>query len=80
MYLDVRIIYPLLSARKEGDILRGMSRLHENEVDISLQMVRGLLDEQFPQYEQLELAPMGASGSSNLQFRLGDELLPYVCH
>ena len=51
------------------------TRLHDDEFDISITLVRNLVDEQFPEYRALELEPMKASGSTNLQFRLGHELL-----
>tara|TARA_R110002110_G_scaffold97909_6_gene251094 strand:+ start:363 stop:1307 length:945 start_codon:yes stop_codon:yes gene_type:complete len=52
-----------------------MSKLHQNEISISIETVRRLIDRQFPQYTDLTLAPMGSSGSSNFQYALGSELL-----
>ena len=49
--------------------------LHEDELDIDEALVRRLLDSQFPAYRGLSLRPLGASGSTNKLFRLGDELL-----
>ncbi|SDS38624.1 phosphotransferase [Microlunatus soli] len=49
--------------------------LHDDELSIDLDLVRALLDRDLPQYAALPLTPLGASGSTNLLFRLGDELL-----
>lgn len=49
--------------------------LHTNELAIDLDLVRRLVDGAFPDLAGLILAPLGQSGSSNRQFRLGDELL-----
>ena len=49
--------------------------LHDDEIPIDLALVRALVDRAFPQYAGEELRPLGASGSSNALFRLGDELL-----
>ncbi len=49
--------------------------LHDNELSISPALVRTLVDSQFPQFAQLPIASLGASGSTNRLFRLGDELL-----
>ncbi len=50
-------------------------RLHDAELPIDIDLVRRLVDSQFPQYATLPLSRLGASGSTNLLFRLGDELL-----
>jgi aminoglycoside phosphotransferase (APT) family kinase protein len=49
--------------------------LHDNELSISTGLVRALVDDQFPHYANLSITPLGASGSTNRLFRLGDELL-----
>jgi len=49
--------------------------LHENEIPIEVRLVRKLVDDQFPDYAGLPLHRLGASGSTNVLFRLGDELL-----
>lgn len=51
------------------------NRLHEDEIQIDITLVRKLVDSQFPQYTGLPLSRLGASGSTNVQFRLGDDLL-----
>ncbi len=49
--------------------------LHDNELTVDLPLIRALIDQQLPQYTHLPLVPLAASGSSNLLFRLGEELL-----
>ncbi len=49
--------------------------LHEDELTVSDDVVRGLVDEQLPRFAGLELSRLPASGSTNVLFRLGDELL-----
>src|ERR1019366_5922557 len=49
--------------------------LHDDEFLIDLSLVRALVDRALPEYASLPLSPLGASGSSNALFRLGDELL-----
>jgi aminoglycoside phosphotransferase (APT) family kinase protein len=49
--------------------------LHDNELPIDLSLVRRLIDDQLPQHAHLSLQPLSSSGSSNLLFRLGDDLL-----
>lgn len=49
--------------------------LHENEIDIPREMVRKLIDDEFPDFTSLPLTPLASSGSSNIQFRLGSEFL-----
>lgn len=51
------------------------TRLHDNELSIDLDLVERLIATQFPQYARMSLQPLGASGSSNLLFRLGDDFL-----
>jgi aminoglycoside phosphotransferase (APT) family kinase protein len=50
-------------------------RLHEDELPISVDLVRALVDDQFPHYANLPLTALDVSGSTNRLFRLGDELL-----
>lgn len=49
--------------------------LHTDEIPISLDLVRTLVDNEYPEYSSLSLRPFGASGSSNILFRLGDNLV-----
>lgn len=51
------------------------ARLHEDEIPIDSSLVRGLVDRTFPAFSRLPLQRLGASGSTNALFRLGDELL-----
>ena len=50
-------------------------RLHEDELVVSGELVRRLVDEQMPGFAELELRRLPASGSTNVLFRLGTELL-----
>ena len=50
------------------------SRLHDDEVEITLDLVRRFIESQFPQYAHLPIRPVGGLGTVNLIFRLGDEL------
>lgn len=49
--------------------------MHEDEIPIDTKLVRQLVDDQFPQFANLPLQKLPASGSTNIQFRLGTELL-----
>lgn len=49
--------------------------MHADELAIDGDLVRRLVREQLPQYAALDLRPMPSSGSTNILFRLGDDLL-----
>jgi aminoglycoside phosphotransferase (APT) family kinase protein len=51
-----------------------MPRMHADELPIDDDLVRGLVDEQFPAWAGLPLARVEPSGTDNAIFRLGDEL------
>jgi aminoglycoside phosphotransferase (APT) family kinase protein len=51
------------------------TRLHADEIGIETELVRKLVDGEFPEYSALPLTRLDASGSTNLLFRLGDALL-----
>lgn len=51
------------------------SLLHDDEIPIEIELVRKLVDDQFPTYAKLPLRKLDASGSSNVLFRLGEKLL-----
>jgi len=51
------------------------SILHDNEIPIQTSLVRKLVSAQFPHYADLPLSRLSESGSSNVLFRLGDDLL-----
>lgn len=50
-------------------------RMHADELDIDAALVRGLLENQFPQWAGLPLERVRPSGTDNAIFRLGDELV-----
>jgi len=49
--------------------------LHDDEIPLDVDLVRKLIDGQFPHYASLPLRRLGASGSTNVLFRLGEDLL-----
>ena len=51
------------------------SPLHDDEIPIELGLVRALVDRDLPGAARLPLVRLGASGSSNALFRLGDALV-----
>ncbi|MGZ4291766.1 MAG: aminoglycoside phosphotransferase family protein [Gaiellaceae bacterium] len=51
-----------------------MAKMHADEREIGEPLVRGLLEDQFPQWAELPLARVEPSGTDNAIFRLGDEL------
>ncbi|WP_058535422.1 aminoglycoside phosphotransferase family protein [Legionella saoudiensis] len=50
-----------------------MTKMHENEQAIDLELVRFLLKKQCPQWAKLELLPIPSSGTDNALFRLGSQ-------
>jgi aminoglycoside phosphotransferase (APT) family kinase protein len=50
-------------------------RMHADELDVGVGLVRRLLAEQFPEWEGLPLEPVLPLGTDNANFRLGDDLL-----
>ncbi|NKB99984.1 MAG: phosphotransferase [Pseudomonadales bacterium] len=51
------------------------SVLHDNEIPVDIELVGQLVVAQFPQFAELTLSRLPASGSSNVLFRLGEDLL-----
>ena len=49
--------------------------LHADELAVDVPLVRGLLSRSLPGHDRLPLEPLAASGSSNVLFRLGSDLL-----
>ena len=52
-----------------------MTPLHEDEIPIDEQVVQRLLEGQHPEWSPLAIQRLSTSGSSNVLFRLGDDLL-----
>jgi aminoglycoside phosphotransferase (APT) family kinase protein len=52
-----------------------INRLHDDEIQIEIDLVRKLVDTQFPRYATLPLGRLNATGSTNVLFRLGSSLL-----
>jgi aminoglycoside phosphotransferase (APT) family kinase protein len=51
-----------------------MTRMHEDELEIGEELVRGLVADQFSEWVELPLRRIEPSGTVNAIFRLGDEL------
>ena len=51
-----------------------MAQMHADELPIDNELVRRLVEEQFPEWSDLSLARVEPSGTDNAIFRLGDEL------
>lgn len=54
---------------------RRVPRLHQDELEIDAELVRRLVRQSMPQWADLAVEPLAATGSSNALFRLGDSLL-----
>ena len=52
-----------------------MITLHDDELPVDISLVRRLVARSLPEQASLRLEPLTASGSSNVLFRLGDDLL-----
>ena len=50
-------------------------KLHDNEIPIDDLLVQQLVSDQFPDWSDLPLKQLGASGSSNLLYKLGTDTL-----
>jgi aminoglycoside phosphotransferase (APT) family kinase protein len=49
--------------------------MHPDQIDVSVDDVRRLVDDQFPQWRDLPILPVASTGTVNALFRLGDELV-----
>jgi aminoglycoside phosphotransferase (APT) family kinase protein len=49
-------------------------KMHDDEIDIDVDLVRRLLRAQFPQWSELRIEPVDSTGTVNAVFRLGDRL------
>lgn len=50
-----------------------MAKMHDNEQEITIELVKSLLKKQCPQWADLKLQPIHSSGTDNALFRLGDQ-------
>ncbi|WP_460464249.1 aminoglycoside phosphotransferase family protein [Arthrobacter pigmenti] len=48
--------------------------MHSDQIDITLDVVRQLVDEQFPRWSSLPISQVDVSGTDNALFRIGDQL------
>jgi len=51
------------------------ARLHDDQIEIDIDLVRRLVDTQFPQWRDALLTPVESSGTVNALYRLGGELV-----
>ncbi|MER5438515.1 phosphotransferase, partial [Streptomyces sp. NPDC002790] len=51
----------------------GVRKLHQDEPDIDEDLVRALVDEQFPRWAGLPLKYVDSHGTQNVLYRLGEE-------
>lgn len=49
-------------------------KMHADEVDVDIALVRRLLAEQFPHWADLPITPVRSAGTDNALFRLGDDM------
>ncbi len=49
--------------------------LHEGELDVSKDIVRALIATQFPEWSGLRLSRVPSSGTVNVLYRMGDDLV-----
>lgn len=49
--------------------------MHDDEIDIGVDLVRRLIADQHPQWSELPLEPVPSSGTDNAMFRLGDAMV-----
>lgn len=49
-------------------------KMHANQLTVSIQMVRQLVDEQFPEWRSLPIQSIASQGTVNAIFRIGDQL------
>ena len=50
-------------------------KMHENEIDVTVDLVSRLISEQFPQWDNLPLSLVPSAGTDNALFHLGDEMV-----
>jgi aminoglycoside phosphotransferase (APT) family kinase protein len=62
-----------LQSKIEARDAAGM-RMHANQLTVSIQMVRQLVDEQFPEWRSLPIQSIASHGTVNAIFRIGDQL------
>ena len=48
--------------------------MHDDQLTVTIETVRGLVDDQFPQWRELPVRALASQGTVNAIFRIGDEL------
>lgn len=49
-------------------------KMHDNEIDINIPLIKELLSSQFPQWENLSIEPIQSAGTDNAIYRLGKDM------
>ena len=49
--------------------------MHANEIKTSVEVIKRLLDEQFPHWAELPIKPVSSAGTDNALYRLGDDMV-----
>ena len=49
--------------------------MHEDALTVDSQLAKKLVEHQFPQYANLTVDALSATGSTNMLFRLGNDML-----
>ena len=62
----------MCGAGRAAGILLGV--MHEGQLDVSVELVEGLVKEQFPEWSALPVRAVPSHGTVNAVFRIGDEL------
>ena len=50
-------------------------KMHADEVETNVSLVRRLLSEQFPDWADLPIEPVPSAGTDNALYRLGDDMV-----
>jgi aminoglycoside phosphotransferase (APT) family kinase protein len=50
-----------------------MKRLHDGQLEIDIELVKGLIKSQFPEYENLPIYEFDSTGTVNSIFKLGND-------
>jgi len=61
--------------RQANAVIVAKNKMHADEVDVDIPLVKRLLASQFPQWAGLPVAPVRSAGTDNALYRLGDDLV-----
>jgi aminoglycoside phosphotransferase (APT) family kinase protein len=60
-------------SRRDPSCIGGDEQMHDDDVAVSDELARALINEQFPAYAGLALERLSCAGTANVIFRLGDD-------